>query len=717
MIAPGASAAVKLPRGFRCAAAAAGIRPSKPDVALFVSDHDAACAGVFTINRARAASVADAARRLPAERMRAIVVTSGNANALTGRAGIEAVDAMHAATARALGIDRSQVASAATGVIGMRMPFEKVVAVLPRCVEQLGTDPGPASEAIMTTDTARKIASRQVALDGTIVTLTGVCKGSGMIAPQLATMIAVIATDCAIDARTLDAAIKTSAPDTFDQLVIDGDMSTNDSVFVLANGCAGNAKLVASEGKAFAAFVAALADLCDELARDVASDGEGATKRLEVRVVGAPSRPIARDIAKAICASPLVKCAMFGQDPNWGRILATVGARSGSQNFDIDPMRAQVAIQGAVVYDAAPISFERNALKAKLREPEVVIAVDLRTGAAQAKAYGCDLSYDYVKLNADYTSVLFEAPDGGVRKDDRLGNYSPAFKRALLVQALGYMSRFRGTRCVIKYGGAAMTRDALKRSFCDDVLLLHSVGLRPIVVHGGGPDLAHALDKLNDHAERIDGIRVTPESELRVVEMMTGSINTDLVTILNRGGSHAVGLSGKDAALLRAKKRVRDDGRDLGQVGELVEVNKGFLESLIGQHYIPVVSPVGLGADGASYELDADIVAAGIARALGADKLMLLADMPGIVEHGELISELVPSGVRQRLEAGVITGGMATKATAALAALAGGVNAVHVIDGRIPHNIIAELFTDTGVGTLIRRDGSAGGPGGPGGLG
>jgi acetylglutamate kinase len=551
------------------------------------------------------------------------------------------------------------------------------------------------------------------------VTLTGICKGSGMIAPQLATMIAVIVTDCAIDARVLDAAVKEAAPDTFDQLVIDGDMSTNDSVFVLANGRAENAKLVATETAQFRAFVATLTDLFDELARDIAADGEGATKRLEVRVGGSPTRPIARDIAKAICVSPLVKAAMFGQDPNWGRILMTIGARCGSQGFDLDPARVRVAIQGTPVYDAAPSAFDRAQLKARLRDPEVVIEIDLRAGSALAKAYGCDLSYDYVKLNADYTSVLFEAPDGGVRRDDRIGNYSPAFKRALLVQALGYISRFRGTRCVIKYGGAAMTRDGLKRSFCDDVLLLHSVGLQPIVVHDGGPELAHALDKLDGNAELVDGIRVTPASELRVVEMLTGSTNTELVTILNRGGAHAVGLSGKDAALLRAKKLRRDDGRDLGQVGELVEVNKGFLESLIGQNYIPVISPVGLGADGQSYNLAADVVAAGIARALGADKLMYLADVAGVLEAGELVTELMPPALRGKLEAGVITGGMASVAAAALTALAGGVRAVHVIDGRIPHNIIAELFTDTGVGTIIRNEAAgeaagdaAGSPGG-----
>jgi len=661
---------VKLPRGFRFAAVAAGIRPSKPDVALFVSDCDAAGAGVFTINRARSSCVADAERRLPSDAMRAIVVMSGNANAMTGAAGVEATDAVLAAAARALGVDRAQVASAATGVIGMRLPADKVVAALPRCVAQLGPDPAPAAEAIMTTDTTRKLASRTVNIDGAAVTLTGICKGSGMIAPQLATMIAVIVTDCAMDARALDAAVKQAAPDTFDQLVIDGDMSTNDSVFALANGCADNPRLVAADTVQYAAFVGALTELFDELARDIAADGEGATKRLEVRISHAPSVAIARDIAKSIAVSPLVKAAMFGQDPNWGRILATVGARAGSQNWDLDPARAAVVLQGTLVYDAAPAAFDRAALKAKLREPEVVIAVDLRCGAGSGKAYGCDLSYDYVKLNADYTSVLFEAPDGGVRKDDRIGNYSPAFKRALLVQALGYISRFRGTRCVIHSGGAALARDGLRRAFCDDVLLLHSVGLSPIVVYGGAS-------------------------------------SAELVTILNRAGGHAVGLSGKDAALLRARKRAEGsiDATNHGAAtGELVEVNKVFLESLIGQHYIPVISPVGLGSDGESYHLDGDVVAAGIARTLGVDKLMYLADVPGIVEAGELVTDLTPATLRGKITAGVITNGTAGTATAALAALAGGVRAVHLIDGRIPHNIIAELFTDTGVGTIVRAE-------------
>ncbi len=694
---------MKLPPGFRFAGVACGIKPHRPDLALVVSDVDAACAGVFTVNRAKAAPVVDAERLLPAERVRAVVVNSGNANALTGPDGLIAVETVLRATAAVLGLEREQVVSASTGVIGMKLPEHKIVAALPALVAGLGPYMDRAAEAIMTTDTTRKLASRTIDADGTPVTIAAFCKGSGMIAPQLATTVAVIVTDLAISADCLDDALEAATVSTLNQLTIDGDMSTNDSVFVLANGEAKNPKIVASTGAVYDTFAAALMDLLDELARLIAADGEGATKRIETVVTGAPTEDIARDIAKSITASPLVKAAIFGGDPNWGRVLSTVGARAGSQQWDVDPADAEVTIQGTVVYDRAPTAFDRAALRAKLREPEIVIDVELRSGEHQARAYGCDLSYDYVKLNADYTSLLVEAPGGGVAKDDRLGNYSPAFKRALLVEALGYIGKFKGTRCVIKYGGAAMTKDSLKRSFCDDVLLLHSVGLKPVVVHGGGPEITKALERLGGRAEFVDGIRVTPAADMRVVEMvLTGQINTELVTQLNRNGAHAVGLSGKDAALLRAKKLVREDGRDLGQVGELVEVNSHFLESLIAANYIPVISPIGLGADGEGYNLNADVVAAGVAQALGVDKLIYLSNVPGVLDHGELVTELSAAELQQRIDTGMVTGGMAIKSVTVLRALAGGVKAVHLIDGRAPHNVIAELFTDTGVGTIIR---------------
>ncbi len=694
---------MKLPVGYRFAGVPCGIKPHRPDLALVVSEVAAACAGAFTVNRAKAAPVVDAEGRLPAEGMRAIVINSGNANALTGPDGLVAVSTVLAATAAALGLEVAQVVSASTGVIGMKLPEHKIVAALPACVAQLGPEMDRAAEAIMTTDTTRKLAWRVIDAGGLPVTLAAFCKGSGMIAPQLATTIAIVVTDLAIAADPLDDALEAATRATFDQLTVDGDMSTNDSVFVMANGMAGNPRITAPAGPVYEAFAAALVEMLDELAQLIASDGEGATKRIRTLITGAPSEEIARDLAKSITASPLVKAAMFGGDPNWGRVLSTVGSRAGSQGWDIDPANSEVTIQGVEVYDGSPLPFDRAQLRAKLREPEVVIDVELRSGDYEARAYGCDLSYDYVKLNADYTSLLVEAPGGGVAKDDRLGNYSPAFKRALLVEALAYIARFRGTRCVIKYGGAAMTKDSLKASFCDDVLLLHSVGLKPVVVHGGGPEISKALERNGGTSEFIDGIRVTSASDMRVVEMvLTGQINTELVTSLNRKGSFAVGLSGKDAALLRARKMVRSDGKDLGQVGELVEVNTPFLEALLAQNYVPVISPIGLGADGQGYNLNADVVAAGVAQALGADKLIFLSNVAGVLENGDLIPELTAAELQQKIDTNVVSGGMAIKAITVLRAIAGGVKNVHLIDGRAPHNVIAELFTDKGVGTVVR---------------
>ncbi len=692
---------MKLPVGFRFAGVPCGIKPMRPDLALFVSETEAACAGAFTVNRAKAAPVVDAEARLPAEGVRAIVVNSGNANALTGSVGAEAVTSICHAAAKALGVTREQVLSASTGVIGVPMPAHKPVAVMATAVAQLSADPERAAEAIMTTDTTKKLASRTIELDGKRVTIAGVCKGSGMIAPQLATVIAVILTDAAIDANILDAALDHATRETFEQLTIDGDMSTNDSVFVLANGRAGNAKITKLDSPGYQPFVLALVDLLDELARDIAADGEGATKRIEVHVAGAPSHDIARDLAKSICVSPLVKAAVFGADPNWGRILATVGARAGSLDLPIDPHKARVAIQGITVYDAGPQAFDRLAVKARLREPEVAVVVELRAGDHIAKAYGCDLSYDYVKLNADYTSLIVEKPDGGVAKDDRLGNYTPSFKRSVLVEALGYISRFRGRRMVIKLGGSAVSKPAAMRAFCDDVMLLHQVGLLPIVVHGGGAEITRALEAKGAESTFVDGMRVTSVQDMDVVEQVLDAINADLVMLLNQRGAHALGLSGSDAALLRAKKLVRPDGTDLGQVGELTEVNRGFLDSLLSQAYIPVITPVGLGMDGQSYNLKGDLVAAAIAKTVGADKLIYLADAAGIVEHGELVTDLTPSSLQTKLDAGAVSD---IVAASIFDALGGGVAAVHLIDGRTPHNLLAELFTDRGVGTIVRAE-------------
>ncbi len=698
---------MKVPKGFLFSGIQAGIKPNRKDLALVYSEAPCSAAGCFTRNLARAAPVLDAEKRLPSDRMHAVVINSGNANALTGPEGGKDVRLVCDAIARELGISAKGVLSASTGVIGHRLPAHKIVAAAPALVHGLRPDALLAAEAIMTTDTRIKTVTRMVQLDGKDVTLTCICKGSGMIAPALATMIAVVATDCAITPPMLQSALQKAMGKSFNALTVDGDMSTNDCVFALANGAARNAPIT-DPGPALEAFSEVLDQICRQMAKEIAADGEGATKLLEINVKGAPSEEIALDLAKAVAGSSLVKAAIFGADPNWGRVLSSIGARAGTAGYAIDPADALVSVQDVAVYDRAPLAYDASVLKARMREPEVRIHVDLRRGSGSALAWGCDLSYDYVKINADYTSLIVARPDGGVGKDDRLSNYSPTFKVQLLVEALGYIRKFSGTRCVVKYGGAAMVKESLKKSFCDDIGLLRSVGLRPIVVHGGGPEITRTLEKLGGKAEFVDGMRVTNASDLKVVEMvLTGAINTDLVTQLNQEFGHAVGLSGKDGALLRARKLVQE-GRDLGQVGEVTRVNKDFLEMLLQQGYVPVISPVGLGEDGQSYNINADAVAAEVAIAVGAQKLIYLSDVPGVMKAGELIADLTAGDLEVQIADGTITGGMLAKARSILKALSSGVKSVHLIDGRVPHSIIGELFTDHGVGSLITN--AAGAP-------
>jgi len=640
---------VKLPAGFRYAGVHAGLKPVRRDVALIASDAPCVAAGRFSQNAAAAAPILDARPRLPSAAIQAVVVNSGNANALTGAAGIADVIALREAVGAALGAPADSIVTASTGMIGVRLPVHKLIAAAPALVAGLTAAPELAAEAILTTDTRTKLASRTIELGGREVTLAALAKGSGMIAPQLATMIAIVTTDAAIEPALLDRALAAAIEPSFHCLVVDGDMSTNDTIIALANGRAGNPPIEA-DGEGFAMFTAALTEICIELARDIASDGEGATRLLEVAVTGAPDPAIARDLARSIAASSLVKAAIFGADPNWGRILATVGARAGSQHYPIDPHRATVTIQGLVAYAGEPVA-DSAALRARMRAPEVRVEVALGAGAGSATAWGCDLGYDYVKINADYSSLIVQKEDGGLVKDDRLTNYSPTFKRTLLVEALSYIARFAGSRCVVRVGGIALQRPALQQSLCADIKLLRSCGLMPIVVHDGD-----------------------------------GAIESHLVTLLNLDGGHAIGVSGKDGGMIRAR-------RGAGELGAIASVEPAMLEMFLGQGYVPVVSALALGDDGQSYAVDADAVAGELAVALRAPKLIYLVDAPGIVEAGELVTDLSASALAAQLATPL--------AGAIVKASRGGVGRIHVIDGRTPHSVIAELFTDRGVGTLV----------------
>jgi acetylglutamate kinase len=655
------------------------------------------------VNASRAAPVNHAARLVPSTSVRAIVVNSGNANALTGPEGDRDVETVCAAMGKALGIPASAVLSASTGVIGVRLPVEKLVVGTQLLAAAKSPDIEVAAEAILTTDTRVKLTSRSFVLGGKDVTLAAFAKGAGMIAPQLATMLGFLTTDARVAPKALQKALSDAMGGSFDMLTVDGDMSTNDAVFLLANGLADNTELTESSPD-YPVFAEAVSAVCVDLARAIAEDGEGATKLLEIIVTGAPTEAIARDIARSVAGSSLVKAAMFGADPNWGRVLSTVGARIGSNRWAVDPIKATVSIQGTKVFaNGAPAGADPAALRASMEKPQVLVEIALAEGTFRAVAWGCDLSYEYVTINADYTNLT--APTPAAKSDDRLGSFSPEVKREILVEALSYISKFTGTRAVIKYGGAAMVKDSLKASFANDVNLLRSAGLLPIVVHGGGPEITKVLEKLGKkRSEFVDGVRVTDADDVKVVEMvLTGKISTEIVSLLNHRSGHAIGVSGKDGGLLRAKKLLGENGRDLGMVGEVTHVNRELIDMLIEKRYVPVISPVGLGEDGEGYNINADSAAAAVAIALSAEKLIYLTDVAGILDSsGNLISEIGADEIRAKIADGTIKGGMVAKVKSVLSAIDGGVKSVHIIDGRTPHSVIAELFTDHGVGTLVR---------------
>jgi acetylglutamate kinase len=691
-----AAKSFSLPLGFRFGAVAAGVKEAgatRKDLALVLSETGASAAGVFTVNKMCAAPIRYGAAHLPAAGIRAIVANSGNANALTGAPGIADERAMAAAVAKALGIAPDAVLTASTGAIGVRLPIERIAAAAPALVAALGDEIVPAAEAIRTTDLRTKTAFREIDVGGRTVRIAAIAKGSGMIHPQMATMLCFIATDANAAPATLQAVLAPAVEETFNTITVDGDMSTNDCVIALANGAAGGPPIEA--GSPYADKLrAALTGLCGDLARAIAADGEGATKLLVVDVAGVPDREVARDLARAVAGGSLVKAGIFGGDPSWGRILAALGARIGARGLALDPAEVTLDIQGTRIYEhGSVVPFDKNELNARMQKAEIAVRLDLGLGAASARALGCDLSFDYVKINAEYYSGPSEAS-----KRPAVGTNRP-----LVVEALSYIRRFGGKRAVIKYGGAAMVDPALKRSFAEEVVLLQSAGLHPVIVHGGGPEITKTLEKMGRKSEFADGQRITGAEEVRVVEMvLTGRINTEIVGLINTLGGNAIGLSGKDGRLIMAHKLAPEPGKpDLGFVGEIEAVNSGLLDLFLEKGYMPVISPVGFGVDGASYNINADVAAGEIAAACGAERLIFLTDVAGLLdENGNLVSEIRAADLEARLGR-TIKGGMHVKAQAVLHALASGVRAVHIVDGRTPHSVVAELFTDRGVGTLV----------------
>jgi glutamate N-acetyltransferase/amino-acid N-acetyltransferase len=391
--------------GFRAAGVACGLKQSgQPDLALVVCDRPASAAGVFTTNAFRAAPVVyDAALLARAPAVRGVVINAGNANACTGEQGLRDAERMARLTENELALPPDSVLVMSTGVIGHLMPLGKVEQGIRDAVRLLSPTGGAdAARAIITTDLVTKEAYVRLQAGGGTIGIGGMAKGSGMIHPALArlhaTMLAVIVTDARISTPALQAALEAAVDVSFNRISVDGDTSTNDTVLVLASGAAGDGDITAGSND-FTAFQSGLTGVCVSLARQIARDGEGATRLVEITVRGATSVADAERAAKTVATSPLVKTAIFGADPNWGRILAAVG-RSGAQ---VEPARAGLWLGSLqLVAQGMPRAFNREDARAILKQPEVGITVDLGLGAGQATVWTCDLSYKYVEINAEY---------------------------------------------------------------------------------------------------------------------------------------------------------------------------------------------------------------------------------------------------------------------------------------------------------------------------
>jgi len=392
---------ITAPKGFRAAGIHCGIKRKKKDMALIVSEVPGSAAGVFTNNRVKGASVIVCQERVRGGKLQAILVCSGNANACTGKVGLENAYALTRMVAQRLGIPEDVVAATCTGVIGVQLPMDIIETGIQQIVEVLSEDGGnDAAEAIMTTDTVTKQVAFEVEIGGCTVRLGGMAKGSGMIHPNMATMLAFIATDAEISSSALQTALSRAVSKSFNMITVDGDTSTNDSVLVIANGMSGCPEII-PDTPDFDAFSAALDAVCIELAKMIVRDGEGASKLIEINVRGARTEEDAKRVAKAIANSNLVKTAVFGEDANWGRIVCAVGY-SGAE---VDPDRIDVKLGSIKVCENGHgLPYDEEFASEILREREVVIQVDLKLGEGSARVWTCDLTYDYVKINASYRS-------------------------------------------------------------------------------------------------------------------------------------------------------------------------------------------------------------------------------------------------------------------------------------------------------------------------
>lgn len=386
------------PKGFVADGLHCGLKRKKKDIGWLYSEKIASVAGVFTTNQVKAAPVILTKEKLALQKLQAIIINSGNANACTGEKGRMDAKEMCKLTAQALNIPAEYVAVASTGIIGKTLPMVQIKAGIELLEAKPIKEAQAFQEAILTTDTTQKVSVYQDDFDQYQVTVAGCAKGSGMIHPNMATMLGFITTDANISSSLLQELLSELTEVTFNQITIDGDTSTNDMVLVMANGMSGMPE-IQKDAPEFAKFKAMFTQVLTDLAKMIAKDGEGATKLIETIVTGAKNVSDARMLAKSVVGSSLVKSAIFGHDPNWGRILCALGY----SDVVFDPETIQIYLADTLVFEnGQPTIFDANQLSESLKTDEVVIQVVLSDGSASSRAWGCDLTYEYVKINALY---------------------------------------------------------------------------------------------------------------------------------------------------------------------------------------------------------------------------------------------------------------------------------------------------------------------------
>ena len=737
--------------GVRLATASTGLRRSgQPDLMLAALPENTTVAGVFTRSSCPGAPVEWCRQALAAGggRARAIVVNAGNGNAFTGAAGTAAARFTAETAAGLLGVDPGEVLLASTGVMGEPLPTGPLGEALPGLVSGLA-DAAPASwleaaNAIRTTDTFPKGAWAPVA--GTDSVVAGIAKGSGMISPDMATMLAFVFTDLAVPAPVLQEALSRSVRASFNRITVDSDTSTNDTVLLAATGASGvkvagettsagawNSGVEPDAGDGdpgpWAAFQTALDAVTLDLAHQIVRDGEGAAKFMAVTVTGAADDEAAAAIARAIADSPLVKTAVGAADANW--LLIGMAAGKSGQPVDQNRLAVWIGDEQCAEAGATRPGYDEAQAARHLQGSEIDIRVDVGIGIGSATVWTCDLTREFIDLNVRYrqrqqspdqrqaTAGAEPAGSVGQQRADAGGQhpapvaagsadrgFEPDRRARALVEALPYIQRFRDSVVVVKLGGHAMTDPALTSSFGQDVMLLRSVGLRPVVVHGGGPQIGEHLARLGLVSEFRDGLRVTDADTLEVVRMvLVGKVGRDIVAAINLHGAGAVGLSGEDGRLVTAVPR----DPALGFVGDVAQVDPTVIERLLNENMIPVVSSIGADAAGQAYNINADTMAAALAGALRAEKVVYLTDVAGLLadvdDPGSILARVTAAEMEALIGAGTVSGGMVPKARACVDAIRAGCGSAHLLDGRIPHAVLLELFTDAGIGTMVIADG------------